>query len=53
VSRPTPLLLAVYAGKPDEIAAAVLFLVAPDASYVTGTVLPVDGGWMASYHRDW
>lgn len=34
-------------GKPDDIARAVSFLSAPASSYVTGTLLPVDGGWMS------
>ena len=34
-------------GRPEEIAAAVSFLVGPEAAFITGTVLTVDGGFSA------
>lgn len=35
------------AGRPEEIAAAALFLLSDEASFVTGVALPVDGGLTA------
>lgn len=35
-------------GKPGDIAGGVLFLCSPLASFVTGTVLPIDGGYLSA-----
>lgn len=35
-------------GTADEVAAAVLWLASDEAAFVTGTLLSVDGGWVAS-----
>jgi 3-oxoacyl-[acyl-carrier protein] reductase len=34
--------------KPEEVAAAVAFLVSDEASYITGINIPVDGGRTSS-----
>lgn len=36
------------AGKPEEIAAAVVYLASDEAAYTTGATLYIDGGWTAS-----
>ena len=34
-------------GEPAEVAAAILFLASDEASFITGAILPVDGGYLA------
>lgn len=34
-------------GQPEEVAYAAVFFASQESSYITGTILPVDGGWGA------
>lgn len=38
-------------GNPDDIANAALFLASDESSYITGTTLTVDGGWVSTKAR--
>jgi NAD(P)-dependent dehydrogenase (short-subunit alcohol dehydrogenase family) len=39
--------LAPHVGYPQDVAAAVAFLVSDEAKFITGIALPIDGGWLA------
>jgi len=39
-------------GKPEEISRVICFLLGPDASYVCGSVLYIDGGYDANTRTD-
>ena len=36
---------------PEEIAAAIVFLASPDAAFITGVALPIEGGATLGYRR--
>jgi NAD(P)-dependent dehydrogenase (short-subunit alcohol dehydrogenase family) len=46
-ARIKPRIPLVRYGTPEDVANAALFLCSPYAAYITGAVLPVDGGYLA------
>lgn len=40
------------AGEPDEIAGATVFLSSDEATYMTGNIMTIDGGWTCGFARD-
>ena len=47
-ARIKPRIPLVRYGTPEDVANAALFLCSPYAAYITGAVLPVDGGYLAN-----
>ena len=35
-------------GRPDDVAGAAVFLCSPAASFITGAIIPIDGGYLAA-----
>lgn len=40
-------------GTTKDIANLSLYLASEDAKYITGSVIPVDGGWICGFSREW
>jgi NAD(P)-dependent dehydrogenase (short-subunit alcohol dehydrogenase family) len=38
--------------EPEEMSGAAVFLASDEASYITGDIMTIDGGWIAGYARD-